>query len=159
MGDWQSKRSRLLAGERDDLGNLLRCKRRRRPGAVAIAQHVDDEVLQVCVGDRFQLSGVQQVHRLGEPAAPSADALPIDAECLGLVDGELALGGRDHDPSALNDAVLRRRRPDEMVEDRPLTRQENNNRRMARHPRGMIQAFAEEKRRYFSLAALGRFPC
>jgi hypothetical protein len=27
-------------------------------------------------------------------------------QCLGLVDGEFAVGGADHDPGALNDAML-----------------------------------------------------
>ena len=157
MRDGQPEILGLLAGERDDLGDLLSRELGLGACTVTIAQDVDDEVLQVGVGDGLQLSGVEQVHRLCESATPSADALSVDAQCHLLLDSEVAIGGGENDLGALDDAVLRCRGPDEMLKHRALPREKGNHGGMTRHPEGMIRNAATEKRRYLRRKALTRF--
>lgn len=116
----------MFTSERDHLGNLLGRERRLRPRSIAVTKDVDDEVLQVRIGDGFQLRRVQQVRRFGKTFAPSTDALSVDPELHTLFGRDVAVGGRDDDLGAFNDAMLGGRRPDEVFKHRALARQQDN---------------------------------
>jgi hypothetical protein len=85
-------------------------------------------MLKVGVGHGFQLSRVQKVSGLGKTLSPATNALPINPELHALLGRDVAVIGCDDDPGALDDPVLRRRRPDQMLKHPTLTRQKDNRR-------------------------------
>ncbi len=77
---------------------------------------------------RFHFRRVQEVRSLGKTLAPTTNALPINPELHALLGRDVAVVGRDDDPGALDDPVLGRRRPDQLLKHPTLTRQKNNRR-------------------------------
>jgi len=96
----------LFTGECQHLGNLLGRELRLRPRPITVAKNIDDKVLQVRVGNRFQLRRVQEVRSLGKTLSPTTNALPINPELHALLGRDVAVVGRDDDLGALDDPVL-----------------------------------------------------
>ena len=109
--DWQTELRGLLARKRDDLRELQAPRpvpsgRGRGWGAIVVAEHVHDELREVIVIELLSLGARKHPHHVGPSVPPTAHALRIDAKRFCLPDTEHALGGQQHDPRALDEAIL-----------------------------------------------------
>ena len=155
MRDWQPKVRRLLTGQRDDLSDLSSRELGPNAGAVVVAEHVDDECLQLVVADRLKLGGVELVGSLCEARSPAANTLLLDAHGLGLLEADVEVDGEQDDLSARDESVLDGGRANESLKDRALTGQKSDGHCTTGHLRGMIRIAAEENHHHLSRDALG----
>jgi hypothetical protein len=112
-----------LACEGDDSRNLLRAELGARAAAVVVAEDVDDERLQLVVGDVLRFRAHELLRRRRPTAPPSANPLRIDAERASLLDAKLPIGGPKDDSCALYDALLGRGGAHQTLKDSTLARQ------------------------------------
>lgn len=104
--DWQTELRGLLARKRDDLRELLGTELGTDAAAIVVAEHVHDELREVIVIELLSLGARKHPHHVGPSVPPTAHALRIDAKRFCLPDTEHALGGQQHDPRALDEAIL-----------------------------------------------------
>jgi hypothetical protein len=100
--DRQSAVGRWLTRQRDDSRQLLWRKRRRRSGTPIVAEHAQDELLEVFLLGALSFRGSQSWCSLGPAPPPTTNALSVDTQLIGLVLVFSALGRHQDDAAALD---------------------------------------------------------
>jgi hypothetical protein len=102
MREREAERARFLARERDDLRELFRRELGRRSRAVVVAQNIDDERIEIIVGNFLRFGAEQDSAHSRKAVTPSPNPLPIHAEPSRLFSIPNALRGPQDDASALD---------------------------------------------------------
>lgn len=143
MRDGQTERRGHLAGQRDDLRDLLGCEPGRHAASVVVAKDAEDERLEFVVVHGLRFRAREHVHRRCPTSTPPSDTLGVDAERIRLVDAEFAIGGAQDDAGALSESLLGRGRPNDAPQNGALAWQEHDDWCVLRHPTRMIRPIRE----------------
>ena len=123
VGDRKAELRRVLAGQRNDLCELLGAELARRAATRLVGQHVDDQRLELLVGRLLAPLRIGEAFALVAPTvSPAQDPLWVNPECGCLLDRRLARSGPKHYLDALRDSPLDGALSVQPLEDRALTR-------------------------------------
>ena len=123
MRDWLPEFHRVLAGQRDDLRELLGAELARRAAALPIGERVDNQLLKLRVGRLLGPFGVSELRVLvPPPMAPAQNPLRIHTERRSLLDRRAPRGRPQHDLNPLGESPLGRSLAAQPLEDRALPR-------------------------------------
>lgn len=123
--DRQPELRRVLAGQRDDLCELLGAELTRRATALLVAQDIDDQPLELLVGRLGAPLRFGEALALVAPAVPpTQDPLRVNAERHRLLDRRPAGGRPQHDLDALRESPLDGALAIQPLEDRALAGQQ-----------------------------------
>jgi hypothetical protein len=112
---------RLLAGDADDFGDLLRRDASGGTGTMIVRQKSDDQGLEIADRRPHGLGCHESFLPLGPTDPPPANTLVIDADLRGLLDVQAILSAHQDELRPLDEALLLGARPREPLQDRLLS--------------------------------------
>lgn len=134
MRDRQPELRRVLAGQRDDLCELLSAELAWRAATLLVGQYLDDQRLELLIRRLRAPLRIGEAQTLVAPAvSPPQDPLRVNPKRRGLLDRLLARRRPDHDLYTLRESPFYGALPVQPLEDRALTREQFERRSTSSH--------------------------